>query len=81
MDEEELKRIHGEDVELKPDDTEDEKLTEEQALKDAREQGIEFIDTFFVQDHDGIYDSREEAEAAMSKLKIKGNIIQTRRRK
>lgn len=71
MDEEELKRIHGEDVELAPDDTEDDKLTEEDALAEAAAQGINFIDKYYVvkiertmiQAEDNGYDTREEAEA------------------
>lgn len=88
MDEEELKRIHGDDVELAPDDSEDDKLTEADALKQAADEGIYFKDTFYVvkigqvQATDDGFDTYEEAqkELASRENKDEYTIIQTRER-
>jgi hypothetical protein len=53
----------------------DEKLTEEEALARAKEEGIEFVDEFTVEGLDKVYKTHEAAKKA-----AKGkNVIQTRR--
>lgn len=63
------------DEEGNPDD----KLTEKQALAQAKEQGIEFVDEFTIEgDEDRVvYETEAEAKAEAGKR----NIIQTRRQK
>ncbi len=51
-------------------------LTEEEALEQARQDGIEFVDSFSFEGSDEVFETREGAEAA-----AKGkNVIQTRTR-
>ena len=87
LSEEELKRIHGDDVELAPDDSEDDKLAEKDALKQAAEQGIFFKDTFFVVKigevqavDDPGYDTYDDAARKLNSLKDKQDytIVQQR---
>lgn len=54
---------------------EQKELTEEEALAQAREQGVEFVDSFSVDGAETAYATREEAEAVANGK----NIIQTRR--
>lgn len=73
----ELKRIHGEDVELAPDDSEDDHLTEEEALAQAKAEGIEFVDAFMVEG-----EAKEYKTAKLAEKHADGrNVIQVRRRK
>jgi hypothetical protein len=90
MDAEELKRVHGDDVELQPDDSEDEHLTEADALARAKEEGIEFVDTFhpvhlptMSRPNSTNYATREDAEKARLELESPGEYIvaQSRARK
>lgn len=75
MNAEELKRIHGDDVELAPDDSKDDKLTEDKALQQAASEGVYFKDTYYVvkvgqvqaYDDDG-FDSQDAAERHRSTL-------------
>jgi hypothetical protein len=79
----ELKRIHGDDVELAPDDSEDEHLSEADAIKQAKKEGIEFVDHFMIAGHEdlGKFDTKKLAEKEASKLKGEINIIQVREKK
>lgn len=77
MQEDKTDPIHSENVETAPDDSEDEHLTEEQALAQAKEQGIEFKDQFQIEGFTKLYDSKEEAVAVAPKG---SNIIQIRSR-
>lgn len=63
------------DKEGNPDD----KLTEKEALREAKEQGIEFVDEYTIEgDEDNvIYETEAEAKAEAGKR----NVIQTRRQK
>lgn len=84
MNEDELKKLHGEDVELAPDDSEDDHLTEKQALAQAKAEGIEFVDSYSVMDDpdNTEFETREEAVARAEELGLDTlNVIQTRRRK
>lgn len=73
MPEEDYKH-RGTDAEGNPDDL----LTEEEALEQASEEGIEFVDTFFVEGDE----STKYKTAAAAKKAAKGkNVIQTRSRK
>lgn len=85
----ELKKIHGKDVELAPDDSEDEKLTEKQALAQAKKEGIEFIDDFVVvpvgvtDPSEGVkFSTLESADKAIAKKKNpkEWSVIQVRYR-
>lgn len=78
-DPEELKKVHGEDVELGVDDSEDEHLTEKKALEQAKAEGIEFVDSFTIE---GDEKRREFKTRAAAEKEADGrNIIQTRTRK
>jgi len=84
MDEKELKKLHGDDVELQPDNSEDERLTEKEALAQARAEGIEFVDHFSVDgDEENLtFDTRGEAEERADELGLDSlAVIQTRTRK
>lgn len=81
MTEAELKKIHGKDVELAPDDSEDEKLTEKQALAQAKKEGIEFVDEWVVVDETteiSVHETLKEAEKALKKGQA---VMQRRTRK
>lgn len=64
----------------------DDKFTEKEALAQAKEQDIEFVDTFILEDHRGErigeYETKKKAEAAAEKRDItEYQIIQVRGRK
>lgn len=89
MTDEEMKRIHGEDVELAPDDSEDDKLTEEDALAQAAAQGIYFKDTYVILrkvdltpvNPDGLgFERLAEAEAELAKLDNKDDYMIAQKR-
>ena len=91
MTEKELKKIHGDDVELAPDNSEDEKLTEADAIKQAKKEGLEFVDDFAIDgpDEDSEsddleiktqhFDNLDDAKAYAKKHKLDPlEIVQTR---
>lgn len=79
MTEKELKKIHGADVELGVDDSEDEKLTEKQALARAKKEGLVPVDTYVVLE--GFTEIEEyETEAEAKKALKKGQVIAQKRR-
>lgn len=84
MNEDELKKIHGPDVELNPDDSEDERLTEKEALAQAKAEGIEFVDSFSVMgDKDNqTFETRSGAAVRCKELGVDElAIVQTRSQK
>lgn len=83
----ELKKIHGADVELNPDTSEDDKLTEKEALAQAKKEGIEFIDSYHLMKIDPIgeelpesYTTATKANAALDKLDDKRDYVVVQRR-
>jgi hypothetical protein len=56
----------------------DEKLTEKEALAQAKADGIEFVDEYHIEGKSKIYSTRAAAQKAASKG---DNVVQTRRRK
>lgn len=82
LSDDELKKIHGEDVELGIDNSKDDHLTEHDALKQASKDGIKFVDTFTVEGLDGVeFDSKEDAVAVAEQADEPLNVIQTRNRR
>lgn len=71
------------------DTSEDEKLTEKEALKRAKAEGIEFVDEYRLATKEGftmqpeIYQTKKEAETALAKHKDSKDffVAQTRRQK
>lgn len=82
MNEAELKAVHGEDVELAPDNSKDEHLSEKDALAQGKAEGLEFVDEFIIMTEGGvekaIYETWEEAQ---DKLKGNETIMQRRHTK
>lgn len=58
----ELIEIHGKDVELKPDDSEDEKLTEKLAIKQAKSENLGFRDFWTIEGDLTEYETQKQAE-------------------
>lgn len=75
IDEKEMKRIHGADVDLKTaPDPKDEQLSEADAVARAKRKGIQFIDIWKVEGSEERYSSLADAEKAAAGK----NVIQTR---
>lgn len=70
MTEAELKKIHGADVELAPDDSEDERLTEKDALAQAESEGILFVDHWKVDGDETRYETEKAAKKAAGSLPV-----------